>query len=433
MAHVVRAFILVVFVGLTGCAVNPVTGEREFNIISTEQEILIGQQNYVPAQQMQGGLYTVDPEVTAYVNGIGQQLAVHSERELPYEFVVLNNSVPNAWAMPGGKIAINRGLMVELENEAELAAVIGHEITHAAARHSAKAMERAMVLQAGVALIAVAASSGEGRYAPLWVGGASVAAAFLGQRYSREAELEADYYGMQYMDKVSYDPHAAVTLQETFVRLSEGRESNWLQGLFASHPPSQKRVDANTQHAKELKQGGKVEESAYREQIAQIIKDQPAYAAYDEGVKALVQDEDTTTALAKAQEAVQLQPKEHLFHGLIGFVHLQQSNWQEALKNYEKALALYDGYYQSLVGAGESARQLGQDDKALGYLEQSVELLPTATAHNGIGQILLKQGTRDKAIENLKLAAQSESPAGDEARATLKRLGVAVEQPKKSG
>ena len=84
----------------------------------------------------------IDPELTKYVNEVGQRLAAVSDRKLPYEFVVINNSVPNAWALPGGKIAVHRGLLIELNSEAELAAVLGHEIVHAAARHGAKGMER---------------------------------------------------------------------------------------------------------------------------------------------------------------------------------------------------------------------------------------------------------------------------------------------------
>jgi predicted Zn-dependent protease len=123
---------------LTACTVNPVTGQSELELVSTAQQVRIGEQQYAPAQQMQGGQYKVDPELSAYVQQVGQRLAAQSPADLPYEFVVLNNSVPNAWALPGGKIAINRGLLVELRNEAELAAVLGHEIVHAAARHGAR-------------------------------------------------------------------------------------------------------------------------------------------------------------------------------------------------------------------------------------------------------------------------------------------------------
>ena len=85
---------------LAGCVINPVTGDRELALVSPEQEIAIGEQQYKPSQQMQGGEYTIDPELTSYVAGIGQKLAAVSDRQLPYEFVVLNSSVPNAWALP---------------------------------------------------------------------------------------------------------------------------------------------------------------------------------------------------------------------------------------------------------------------------------------------------------------------------------------------
>ena len=127
----------------TACAVNPVTGQRELVVVSDQQAIAIGTKNYLPAQQVQGGAYRTDPALVAYVQEVGQRLAATSGVDLPYEFVVLNNSVPNAWAMPGGKIAINRGLLVELNNEAEMAAVLAHEIVHAAARHGAKAAGQA--------------------------------------------------------------------------------------------------------------------------------------------------------------------------------------------------------------------------------------------------------------------------------------------------
>ena len=99
---------------LGGCVINPVTGDRELALVSADQEIAIGEQQYEPSQQMQGGEYALDPALTAYVAEVGQKLAAVSDRQLPYEFVVLNSSVPNAWALPGGKIAVNRGLLTEL-------------------------------------------------------------------------------------------------------------------------------------------------------------------------------------------------------------------------------------------------------------------------------------------------------------------------------
>ena len=138
-----------------GCTVNPVTGKSELMLVSTADEVAIGREQYPLAIQMQGGRYQVDAQLSAYVSEVGQRLAAVSDRELPYQFVVVNDSVPNAWALPGGKIAVNRGLLAELDNEAELAALLGHEVVHAAARHGAAALTRSMLAQSAMAITVI--------------------------------------------------------------------------------------------------------------------------------------------------------------------------------------------------------------------------------------------------------------------------------------
>ena len=177
---------------LSGCATNPVNGKKDFILVSGQQEVAMGKQNYAPMLQSQGGAYDVDLELTAYVQSVGSKLAAVAadDAPLPYEFTVLNNSVPNAWALPGGKIAINRGLLTEMNSEAELAAVLGHEIVHAAARHTAKQMTKGMLMQGLV--VGTAIATNDSSYGDLAVGGASVAAQLITQKYGREAELESD-------------------------------------------------------------------------------------------------------------------------------------------------------------------------------------------------------------------------------------------------
>jgi len=94
---------------ISSCVQNPVTGKKDFLLVSEDWELQIGAQQYLPLRQSQGGDYVVDPGVEAYVRAIGNRLAVQSDRRLPYEFNVINDSTPNAWALPGGKISINRG------------------------------------------------------------------------------------------------------------------------------------------------------------------------------------------------------------------------------------------------------------------------------------------------------------------------------------
>ncbi|MEA3465881.1 MAG: M48 family metalloprotease [Thermodesulfobacteriota bacterium] len=413
---------LIVLLCLSGCAVNPVTGKNELILMSQTAEINAGTKQYLPSRQMQGGDYTTNPQVVAYVRQVGQRLAAVSDRSLPYEFNVINDSTPNAWALPGGKIAINRGLLTQLNSEAELAAVIGHEIVHAAARHSAKGMERGMLLQGAVLAVGMASQNSE--YSQLAVGTAGVASGLITQKYSRAAELEADMYGMKYMAKAGYDPHAAIDLQQTFVRLAENRDSNWLNGLFASHPPSPERVTANRKTATTLPHGGKIGQEHYKQIIAGLLNDQDAYQAFDEGRKALDQG-DTALALALAQKALKLQPREALFHSLRGDIRLKQYRYRDAITNYDRALQRNANYFHYYLQRGLARLKLGETTIAQNDFKRSVALLPTAPALNALGNLCLEQGERSAAMNYFASAASSKSEAGKAANRSLIRLDLA--------
>lgn len=420
-----RKFLLIIHLlllaGLTGCAVNPVTGKNELTLVPESTEINIGRQQYLPSRQMQGGDYVTEPGVVEYVKGIGQRLARVSDRNLPYEFSVINDSSPNAWALPGGKIAINRGLLVELDSEAELAAVLGHEIVHAAARHGAKGMERGMLLQGAVMAAGIASSNSE--YSRLAIGGAGIAAQMISQKYSRDAERESDYYGMQYMARAGYDPQAAIGLQQTFVRLSEGRDSSWLNGLFASHPPSRERVQANRETAATLPAAGEIGRARYQQAIAPLLRDREAYAAFDQGRQAL-QAGNTANALKLAQKAIDLQPREALFYSLRGDVRLEQRRYRDAVINYNRALQRHSQYFHYYLQRGLAGLKLNQADQAQQDLQQSVELLPTAPALNALGQLALDDGDRTEAKQYFAAAAGSRSKAGRQANRSLIRLDL---------
>nr|WP_320048539.1 M48 family metalloprotease [uncultured Desulfuromonas sp.] len=413
--------IITLLLTLSGCAVNPVTGKNEIALVGESTEINTGVQNYEPSRQMQGGDYTTHPEINRYVQQVGQKLAAVSDRQLPYEFKVINDSTPNAWALPGGKIAINRGLLVELNNEAELAAVLGHEIVHAAARHGAKGMERGMLLQGAVLAASIASKNSE--YSGLATSGAAIGAQLITQKYGRDAERESDYYGMQYMARAGYDPAAAIELQQTFVRLSEGQESNWLSGLFASHPPSQERVEANRETASTLPKGGELATDRYRQTMAPLFADREAYQAYDEGRKAL-DEGNTTLALALAEKALRLQPKEALFHSLRGDIRFKEQQFDDAITNYDRAIANNAGYFHFYLQRGLAKKQLGRTAEARVDLERSNEFLPTAPAQAALGQFALQRGDRLLAKQLFASAAQSSSEVGKQAREDYVRLDL---------
>ncbi len=410
---------LLVLVLITGCAVNPVTGKSQFMTVSPQSELQMGEQSYVPMQQSQGGQHDVDPVLTEYVRNVGAKVAAQSGVSLPYEFVVLNNSVPNAWALPGGKIAVNRGLLTELESEAELAAVLGHEVVHAAARHTAQQLSRGMIMQGLVLATAVAAN--DSSYGNLAVGGASAAAQLITMKYGRGAELESDLYGMQYMSKARYDPKGAVTLQETFVRLNDSRDSDWLSGLFASHPPSQERVDTNRETAATLPPDGFLGEKEFKLAMQKTMDARPAYEAYDEGRKAL-SEEKPEEALALASRALDLFPAEAHFHALRGDVRLLEDNYEWAATNYTRAIDRRDDFFYYHLQRGLAKKDLKQTDGAVNDLERSVELLPTAPAHFALGEIAEQRGQTTTAINHYKIVAKAGGEYGKAATNALAKL-----------
>lgn len=390
--------------------------------MSEAQELEAGRTQYAPSRQMQGGDYRLDPALTTYVNEVGQRLAKVSDRSLPYEFQIINDSTPNAWALPGGKIAVNRGLLLELENEAELAAVLGHEIVHAAARHGAKGMERGLLLQGAVLAAGVAAGGSD--YANLAVGAASLGAGLISQRYSREAELEADEYGIRYMVRAGYDPMAAVRLQEVFVRLAQDQRQDWLSGLFASHPPSQERVENNRRLVAALKvRGGMLGEERYRHMTAPLMSSKRAYEAYEEGRKALGKKR-TQEALNLAEEAIRIEPREALFYGLRGDVRFEQGHYRQAEQDYDKAMQRDPAFFRHPLRRGLVREKLGDRTGAEQDLQASLKLLPTATAYYGLGRLALDGGQRRQAKDFFGKAAGSASTDGREAEKAFLRLDL---------
>ncbi|WP_036219536.1 M48 family metalloprotease [Marinobacter sp. ES-1] len=409
--------VLSLLFALAGCAVNPVTGKKQLSLISESEELALGAEQYTPTQQTQGGQFYIDPELTVYVREVGMKMAQVSDRpDLPYDFVVLNNSVPNAWALPGGKIAINRGLLVKLEDEAQLASVLGHEIVHAAARHSVQRMQQGMLISAGMAGIGIAVSDNE--WASLIMGGAAVGAQLALARYSQGDELESDAYGIEYMKAAGYDPQAAVELQEIFLQLSEGRESNWLSGLFASHPPSARRVEANQQLVQELGGGGYRGRDVYQRRIAKIRQLQPAYDAHDKAMK-LASEGDYDAALASVNQAIKAEPREAMFYALRGRIYKAQDQAEKARADFDKAVSLYPEMFEYQLYNGLNELQLNNLTKAREHLERANQVVPTSIAYLRLGDISQQQGRRDEAVQYYAAAAEAGGDVGEEAKRKL--------------
>lgn len=233
---------------LGGCATDPTSGDRFLSLYSWDQETALGIEAASSFTGEFGGELPHEG-IRAYVTEVGMSMVPHVEegvpKDLPWKFTILNSDVLNAFALPGGQVFITRGLAAQLENEAQLAGVLGHEIGHVTARHGNQAMSRAVLLQGSLAVgqLVVGAADEQSvlsRYGSLGLPVAQVGGQLVLLRYGRDAEYQADALGMRYMSRAGYKPSGQRQVMVTLGRLSEGgqRPPVWL----ATHPFPDDRV-----------------------------------------------------------------------------------------------------------------------------------------------------------------------------------------------
>ena len=257
---------------LAACATNPATGEREFSLMSEEQEIALGQQADAQVRQ-EMGIYD-DPDLQRYVETIGMKLARASERpKLPWHFAVVDQAAVNAFALPGGFIYLTRGILPFLDTEAQLAGVLGHEIGHVTARHSAQQYTKATSAGLGVTLLSIFVPEAR----PLQ-GVTETAFGLLFLKHGRDAELEADRLGVRYTASTGWNPAGVAGMLQTLARLDEASGSrrgvpNWL----STHPAPADRVDelktvvAQAQAATPVGTAGVVDEAEFLRHVDGIV------------------------------------------------------------------------------------------------------------------------------------------------------------------
>jgi predicted Zn-dependent protease len=228
---------LCLVVGVAGCALNPATGKRQLSLISESQEIAMGRE---AAASVRSTVGLVDNQaLQSYVLEIGRREATTSERpKLPWEFHVVDDPSPNAFALPGGFIYVTRGMLSLMTSEAELAGVLGHEIGHVTARHSVNQISKQQLAQLGLGLGAIFAPN----LSPLQsLVGSGLELLFL--KYSRDDEREADVLGFEYMRKVGYDIDEFDDVFQALERIGEG-EQGALPTWLSTHPAPGERVTA---------------------------------------------------------------------------------------------------------------------------------------------------------------------------------------------
>lgn len=225
---------------VTGCAVNPVTGKSQLMFVSENQEIAIDKQNS-PHQFSSDYGPVQDPELNKYLNDTGRMISRHTHRpHMPYSFRAVNATYINAYAFPGGSIACTRGILLEMENEAELAALLGHELGHVNARHTAQQMSKGTITSLILTGVSAYAEKQGSSLGDLTTQLGNIATGALLAKYSRDNEREADSLGMKYMIQSNYSPKGMVGLMDILRNMSK-RKPNVIEAMFSSHPMSDER------------------------------------------------------------------------------------------------------------------------------------------------------------------------------------------------
>ncbi|NQW08335.1 MAG: M48 family metalloprotease [Alphaproteobacteria bacterium] len=260
------AFLLL---GLSACSTNPATGEQSFTaFMSPEDELRVGREQHPKILEEFGGAYD-DPRLAAYVTRIGNKLGAISHRpDLNYTFTILDSPIVNAFALPGGYVYVSRGLLALADNEAELAGVIGHEIGHVTARHSAERYSRSVLVGLGAGVIsAVIGDAGATDLLNLGAG-------LYVRGYSRSQELDADQLGLRYMMAGDYDPNAIASFLERLrARATLDAALNGTGGnpdgydLLATHPRTIDRVRQAQAAVGGLRHAGRLERETYLNQL----------------------------------------------------------------------------------------------------------------------------------------------------------------------
>jgi beta-barrel assembly-enhancing protease len=378
---VISLLLLVFF----GCAVNPVTGRQELMFVSEEREVSMGREAAPSLNWGFGGEYK-DKELENYLGGIINRIWSVSERpNIPYSFHIQNTSLPNAFALPG-YVAITRGLLAELDNEAQFAAIMGHETGHVMARHSAQRISRSILAQTGLGLGGALLGDSKGSEALMVLGSLSTSLILL--KYDRSQELEADRLGVAYASKIGYDPREGITAHEKLEIIAnnylkrEGRESSsggFFNSILSTHPRKEVRVDEINRMIKDLPPykltGDGKFSSGFQSRISDIKKVHAAYLVYDEAERAY-EKKNYSDAEKLVGKAIEMNSRQAPFYTLLGKVSLAKERIDDAVREFKTSLSIDSGYQPAVYALGVCEYKKGSYQAALDFFKKSLSLYP---------------------------------------------------------
>ncbi len=351
---------------LAGCAINPVTGQKQLMLVSEDWEVQVDRQN--SPHQFSSDYGTLqDAALNRYIQQVGSAMVPYTHRpKMPYSFRGVNATYINAYAFPGGSIALTRGILLSLESEAGLSALLGHEMGHVNARHTAQQMSKGTLLQAVAGGISVYAGTKNETYGQLAAQLGMLGAGALLAKYSRDNEREADYLGMTYMVKNGYGAEGSIQLAAMLNSLSKGN-SNAVSIFFATHPMSQERYDTSVKLANSefsSSKGKPLYRERYMDNTAGLRKLKPAIENFQkaEELMAVKSYDKAANALNQGLKVASWD-----YAGLVMMAKCQyaQKKYNEALNFTEQAKKAYPDEAQANHLSGLSQIQLRRFDNAV--------------------------------------------------------------------
>jgi predicted Zn-dependent protease len=363
--------------GLAGCATSPVTGKRILVGMSEQEERQVDRE-VAPHQFSQDMGPVQDEAVNRYLSGLGGHMDDLTQRpNMPYSYRALNANYINAYTFPGGAMGVTRGIMTELNSEAELAALLGHEMGHVNARHAAQRQGQQVLAQAAVAGLAVAASVADPSWGGLAAIGGQLGASALLASYSRDNEREADALGQDYMVRAGYPASGMTQLHGLLVRESKATPS-LLETMFSTHPMSDERL-ANAQRLAQTKYAGSLgadpQRERYMDSTASLRKLKPAIDACKKGEVAMARQQ-LPQAQGEFARALAAAPRDYPSNLLMARCLAAQGRHKDALRYAEAARAAYPQEAQAHKLAGVLLLAEKNPAAAAQSFEQFDRLLP---------------------------------------------------------
>lgn len=408
---------------LTGCATNPVSGRRQLNFLSESREVQIDQESS-PHQISADYGAAQDADLNRYVSSVGNQLAALSHRpDMPYNFRVVNAVYINAYAFPGGTIAVSRGILSDMDSEAELAAVLGHEIGHVCSRHAAQQYTTGMLGSVAIAATTMIVQQKKQEYAGLIAGLGAVASGLYLAHYSRADEREADALSLVYMTRSGYNPDACISLMD-MLRKTEKEKPNAIEMLFATHPMSEERYQTAVQEVAEKYQAQKsypLNKERYQEKTARLRAMKNAIVQMQNGEKEMNEGK-FDSAVTSLQSALKEAPQDYACLLMLAKCFLAKKSAAEAEKYASSARVAYPQEPQALYVLGMAKIGNKQYEAAFADFSEYEKILPgNPDTIFYKGYSLEGMGQRDGAAQNYQAYLRQMSE-GENAQHAYRRL-----------